>query len=384
MVEGRGKNDPSRKADQVRLDEQILRSRLIARIVRRWSLVAWEGREQHREGGDENLLGGGERGDRAGRMGAESRKEKEREVAREKQELSDKGLGDRHREMGTQMQLRLSMVWGEEAVRRRAEMTAPPTWPTEMSESSAFTREEYEELPGPDPNRNVDHPDLGYLAVADRNWPGGEEGKCSRREWGWDMERGPTLTPASTEQMQVSPKQVADNFLGWIGVLEDRRAGVERRMEEMSITPSPSPSQQPPPTQPSPRPPLTLPPSRGETGPTLGVTSPELEHLVLARPSPHGTPVRSTPREPRGGGPSSEEAGGSTGARVQRLRGSLRGRGGSVRRVRGGVSREESVRTRQRLRGWRWGSKLAAALGPSHVVDTPTKIHRNTHTLLVI
>ena len=231
VVEDRGRDDPSRKADQVRLDEQILRSRLIARIVRRWSLVAWEGREQHREGEDENVLGGGERGERAGRIGAESRKEKEREAARAKQEGRDKGLRDRHREMGTQMQLRLSMVWGEEAVRRRAEMTAPPTWPTEMSESSAFTREEYEELPGPDPNRNVDHPDLGYLAVA--------EGKCSRREWGWDMKRGPTLTPAPTEQMQVSPKQVADNFLGWMGVLKDTRAGVEGRMEGMSISPSP-------------------------------------------------------------------------------------------------------------------------------------------------
>ena len=101
--------------------------------------------------------------------------------------------------MGTQMQLRLSMAWGEEAVRRRAEMTAPPPWPTEMSERSKFTREEYRDLPGPDPKRNVDHPDLGYLAVADRNWPGGEDGNCSGREWGWEMKRGPTLTPASTD-----------------------------------------------------------------------------------------------------------------------------------------------------------------------------------------
>ena len=313
-VEDSGKNDPSKKADQVRLDEQILRSRLIARIVRRWSLVAWEGREQHREGEDENVLGGGERGERAGRIGAESRKEKEREAARAKQEGRDKGLRDRHREMGTQMQLRLSMAWGEEAVRRRAEMTVPPPWPTEMSERSKFTREEYRDLPGPDPKRNVDHPDLGYLAVADRNWPGGEDGNCSGREWGWEMKRGPTLTPASTEQMQVSPKQVADNFLGWMGVLKDTRAGVEGRMEGVSISPSPNPPQPPPPTRPSPRPPLTLPPSRGQTGPTQAANRPELEHLVLARPSPHGTPVRSTPREPSGGGPSSEGAGGSAGA----------------------------------------------------------------------
>ena len=49
-------------------------------------------------------------GERAGRMGADSRREREREAAREKQEGIDKGLGDRHREMGTQMKLRSSMV----------------------------------------------------------------------------------------------------------------------------------------------------------------------------------------------------------------------------------------------------------------------------------
>ena len=48
-----------------------------------------------------NVLGGGQRGERAGRMGADSRREREREAAREKQEAIDKGLGDRHREMGT-------------------------------------------------------------------------------------------------------------------------------------------------------------------------------------------------------------------------------------------------------------------------------------------
>ena len=77
-------------------------------------------------------------------------------------------------------------------------------------------------------------------------------------------------------------------------------------MEGMSIPPSPNPPQHPPPTQPSPRPPITLPPSRGETGPTQDVNSTELEHLVLARPSPQGTPTRSTPGKPSGGGGSSE------------------------------------------------------------------------------
>ena len=58
-----------------------------------------------------------------------------------------------------------------------------------MSEKSEFKREEYSDLPGPDPRRNVDQPDMGYVAVADRNWPGGEDGKCIGREWGWDIER---------------------------------------------------------------------------------------------------------------------------------------------------------------------------------------------------
>jgi len=83
---------------------------------------------------------GGERGERAGRMGAESRREREREAERAKQEglvtrQGPEGI-DTDREMGTQMKLRLSMVWGEEAVRRRKEMTMPPPWPTEVSERS--------------------------------------------------------------------------------------------------------------------------------------------------------------------------------------------------------------------------------------------------------
>jgi len=81
----RRRDSPSRRADEVRLEEQIKRSRLIAKVVRRWSLVAWEGRGRDREGEDESILGGGrERGERAARMGAESRREKAREVVSEK------------------------------------------------------------------------------------------------------------------------------------------------------------------------------------------------------------------------------------------------------------------------------------------------------------
>ena len=70
-VGDRRKNCPASKANQVRLDEQIKRSRLIAKIVWRWSIIAWDGRERYREEEDKNVLGGGERGERAGRMGAD-------------------------------------------------------------------------------------------------------------------------------------------------------------------------------------------------------------------------------------------------------------------------------------------------------------------------
>ena len=166
--------------------------------------------------------------------------------------------------MGTQMKLRLSMVWGEEAVRRREEMTEPPEWPTEVSERSEFRREEYRDLPGPDPKRNVDHPDLGYLAVADRNWPRGEDGTCSGREWGWDIERGPTLTPTCTDEMlQVSPRQQADAFLRSVRAAEEggNELGIEGGMRAMSMTPSPNIPQPPPPPQVSPNPNFALPES---------------------------------------------------------------------------------------------------------------------------
>ena len=159
------------------------------------------------------------------------------------------------------------MMWGEEAVRRREEMTEPPPWPVEVSERSEFRREGYRDI-----------------------------------------------SPTTTGQVEVSPRQHPDDFLRSMGEhsVEGEEIGIEDGMGAMSITPTPVPPQQPPPTQPSPRPPFTLPPSLGETRPTLAVnSSPELEHLVLARPSPHRTPVRSTPREPSEGGPSSEGAGGS-------------------------------------------------------------------------
>ena len=64
----------------MRLEEQIKRSRLIAQVVRRWSLVAWEGRGRDREGEDESILGGGERGESVrrewGRRVGERRREK--------------------------------------------------------------------------------------------------------------------------------------------------------------------------------------------------------------------------------------------------------------------------------------------------------------------
>ena len=53
-VGDRRKNCPASKADQVRLDEQIKRSRLIAKILWRWSIIAWDGRERYREEEDNN------------------------------------------------------------------------------------------------------------------------------------------------------------------------------------------------------------------------------------------------------------------------------------------------------------------------------------------
>ena len=76
----RRRDSPSRRADEVRLEEQIKRSRLIAKVVRRWSLVAWEGRGRDREGEDESILGGGERGESVrrewGRRVGERRRER--------------------------------------------------------------------------------------------------------------------------------------------------------------------------------------------------------------------------------------------------------------------------------------------------------------------
>ena len=210
--------------------------------------------------------------------------------------------------------------------------------------------------------------------MADRHWPGGEDGKCIGREWGWDIERGPRLAPVSTEQMQVSPRQHADTFLRSIGrpTEGEEELGVGERMGSMSITPSRDSPQPPPPPQVSPNPPFTLPASlgersrildvdgertipegeiergmrsmsitpspnppkpppptpsdplvtlplsRGEAGSSLdvdnGSSTPELVHPlapVLTRPSPQGTPTRSTPGEPSGCALSCEGVGGS-------------------------------------------------------------------------
>ena len=65
----RRRDSPSRRADEVRLEEQIKRSRLIAKVVRRWSIVAWEGRGRDREGEDESILGGEREGRACGENG---------------------------------------------------------------------------------------------------------------------------------------------------------------------------------------------------------------------------------------------------------------------------------------------------------------------------
>ena len=69
------------------------------------------------------------------------------------------------------------------------------------------------------------------------------------REWGWDIERRPTLAPTSTVQTQASPRQHADTFLRSIGgpTEGEEELGVHESMGAMSITPSPDPPQPPPP-----------------------------------------------------------------------------------------------------------------------------------------
>ena len=231
----------------------------------------------------------------------------------------------------------------------------------------------------------------------------------------WDIERGPTLDPTSTEQMEESPRHYADTFLRSIGrsTEGEEELGVGESMGSMSITPSPDPPKPPPPPQvspnptftlpaslgerrrildvdgertihegeiergmrsmsitPSPNPPkpppptpsgplVTLPLSRGEEGSRLAVdngsSAPELVHPlapILTRPSPQGTPTRSTPGEPSRGEPSCEGVGGSEvegeGERVvegeeTRRKRAHRGRqaGSSKRRARARERKEE-------------------------------------------
>ena len=53
----RRRDSPSRRADEVRLEEQIKRSRLIAKVVRRWSLELWRGKAPRDGNSDDAELG---------------------------------------------------------------------------------------------------------------------------------------------------------------------------------------------------------------------------------------------------------------------------------------------------------------------------------------
>ena len=132
---------------------------------------------------------------------------------------------------------------------------------------------------------------------------------------------------------------------------------IERGMRSMSITPSPNPPKPPPPTPSDPF--VTLPLSRGEAGSSLvvddGSSTPELVHPlapILTRPSPQGTPTRSTPGEPSGcalscagvGGSGVESEGeGVVGGEETRGKRAGRGRryGSSKRRARARERKEE-------------------------------------------
>ena len=45
--------------------------------------------------------------------------------------------------IGTQVRLRMMMRKGDEAVRMRRELAAAPTWPTGVTEATAFARDAY-------------------------------------------------------------------------------------------------------------------------------------------------------------------------------------------------------------------------------------------------
>ena len=125
-----------------------------------------------------------------------------------------------------------------------------------------------------------------------------------------------SMTPSPNIPQPPPPPQVSPNpnftlpqsceERGILGAGRERSMHeIERGLRSMSITPSPNPPKPPPPTPSNQS--LTLPQSLGQTESTLVVDNeslaPEVAHPIgptLTRPSPHGTPARSTPGEPSG------------------------------------------------------------------------------------
>ena len=128
--------------------------------------------------------------------------------------------------------------------------------------------------------------------------------------------RAMSMTPSPNIPQPPPPPQVSPNpnftlpqsceERGILGAGRERSIHeIERGLRSMSITPSPNPPKPPPPTPSNQS--LTLPQSLGQTESTLVVDNeslaPEVAHPIgptLTRPSPHGTPARSTPGEPSG------------------------------------------------------------------------------------
>ena len=114
---------------------------------------------------------------------AEMRKQRE---AQREMEKGGERVQARHRQMGTQMKLRLMMWKGEEGREKRWREALPTPWPVGVRAASAFDRWEYMELPESSLERVVvDAPDDGYVAVASGEYDKGVHDWC-----GWAAGQG--------------------------------------------------------------------------------------------------------------------------------------------------------------------------------------------------
>ena len=127
----------------------------------------------------------------------------------------------RHRQMGTQLKLRLMMWKGEEGREKRWKEATPTPWPVCVNEASAFRRQEYLELPASSVGRvEVDMPDDGYVAVAS-----GEYEHAVHDWYGWAVGSG----KAPKEYGPEDRGRVAEEAREWDAVRRQEEQERERR-----------------------------------------------------------------------------------------------------------------------------------------------------------